>query len=280
MSRSPVPSRSPASGKAGFGWVPAVGYLVGLLTVLPMLWLTLAAFRPGSDVFSMSWPATLTLDNFAYVLTEVPFLRYLANSALVSIAVTVIALLLHTMAGYALARLRFRGRGIAFGLVIATLLVSLPVILVPLFMVTLTLGMVDSYAGLIVPSVFNAFGIFLLRQFYLNLPSELEDAALLDGCGYLRLYWHVVLPLSRPVLAALAVLFFLANWNSFVWPLTVTQSENLRVVQVGIASLQGQYAQEYQYVLAASVLAAIPTVIVFMLGQRRLVETLKTSGLR
>lgn len=257
-----------------------LAYLVAIVTVLPMLWLALAAFRPGDEVFALSWPSSLTLDNFGYVLTEVPFLLYLGNSALVSVAVTVIALLLHTMAGYALARLRFRGRGFAFGLVIATLLISLPVILVPLFMVTRALGLVDSYAGLIVPSVFNAFGIFLLRQFYLSLPTELEDAARLDGCGYPRLYRHIVLPLSTPIMASLAVLFFLANWNSFIWPLTVTQDESLRVVQVGIASLQGQYAQEYQYVLAASVLAAIPTVIVFLLGQRRLVDSLKTTGLK
>ncbi|WP_026361557.1 carbohydrate ABC transporter permease [Amycolatopsis nigrescens] len=263
-----------------FPWVPLLAWLVALVTVLPMLWLALAAFRPGDEVFSLSWPSALTLHNFGYVLTEVPFLAYLGNSALVSTAVTVLALLLHSMAGYALARLRFRGRGVAFAAIVATMLISLPVILVPLFLVTRALGMVDSYAGLIVPALFNAFGIFLLRQFYLNLPGELEDAAYLDGCGYLRLYWHVVLPLSRPVLASLAVLFFLATWNSFIWPLTVTQDEDLRVVQVAIASLQGQYAQKYHYVLAASVLAAIPTIVVFALGQRRLVESLKTTGLK
>lgn len=262
------------------GWVAILGYLAALLTVLPMLWLALAAFRPGNEVFSLSWPSTLTLDNFRYVLSEVPFLLYLGNSALVSIAVTVIALALHTMAGYALARLRFRGRSFAFGLVIATLLISLPVILVPLFMLTRALGMVDSYAGLIVPSVFNAFGIFLLRQFYLSIPSELEDAARIDGCGYFRTYWNIILPLSRPIMTSLAMLFFLANWNSFVWPLTITQDENLRVVQVGIASLQGQYAQQYQYLLAASVLAAIPTIIVFLFGQRKLINSLKTTGLK
>ncbi|MGH8794083.1 MAG: carbohydrate ABC transporter permease [Stackebrandtia sp.] len=273
-------SRNRAAGRSRFSWVAVLGYLVAAVTVLPMLWLLLAALRPGDEVFSLSWPSALTLENFEFVLTEVPLLLYLGNSALVSVAVTVIALFLHTMAGYALARLRFRGRRFAFALIVATLLISLPVILVPLFIVTRTLGMVDSYAGLIVPSVFNAFGIFLLRQFYLSLPAELEDAARLDGCGYLRMYWHVVLPLSRPIMASLAVLFFLANWNSFVWPLTVTQDENLRVVQVGIASLQGQYGQQIQYVLAASVLAAIPTIIVFLFGQRRLVQSLKTTGMK
>src|SRR5690606_27187328 len=128
--------------------------------------------RPGEDMFSLALPKTLTLHNFSYVLTEVPFLLYLGNSALVATVVTAAALLLHTMAGYALARMRFRGRSLAFGLVMATLMISLPVILVPLFMIVRALGMVDSYAGLIVPSVFNAFGIFLLRQFYMSIPSE------------------------------------------------------------------------------------------------------------
>lgn len=270
-------SRPPRAKVTGLA---VVGYVLALLTAAPILWMVLAAFRPKADVFGLGWPTELTTENFSYVLTEVPFALWLFNSALVALVVTGIALILHTMAGYALARLRFPGRRLAFSLVVATLLVSLPVIMVPLFMVTEALGMVNSYAGLIVPSIFNAFGVFLLRQFYLSLPTDLEDAGRLDGCGYLRLYWHIVLPLSRPIMASLAVLFFLANWNSFVWPLTIAQDENLRVVQVGINSLQGQYGQDYQYVLAGSVLAAIPTVIVFLIGQRRIVDSLKTTGMK
>ena len=255
-------------------------YLVALVTVAPLLWLLLSAFRPESELYDLGWPEHLTLANVAYVLTEVPFLRYLANSAFVAITVTVIALFLHSMAAYALARLAFRGRGFAFASVVATLLISLPVILVPLFIVVRALGLVDTYAGLIVPGLFNAFGVFLLRQFYLGVPRELEEAAHLDGCGHWRIYWHVILPLSRPMLAALAVLFFLANWNSFLWPLAVTQDESLRVVQVGIASLQGQYASKQHYVIAAGALAAVPTILVFLLGQRWLVASLKNTGMR
>lgn len=255
-------------------------YLIAFGTVAPLLWFLLSAFRPESELYSLGWPGELTLANVIYVLTEVPFLRYLGNSAFVAVTVTVIALFLHSMAAYALARLSFRGRGFAFASVVATLLISLPVILVPLFMVVRALGLVDTYAGLIVPGLFNAFGVFLLRQFYLGIPSELEDAAQLDGCGHWRIYWHVVLPLSRPMLAALAVLFFLANWNSFLWPLAVAQEESLRVVQVGIASLQGQFSSKMHYVIAAGMLAALPTVLVFLFGQRWLVQSLKTTGLR
>ena len=140
----------------------------------------------------------------------------------------------------------------------STFLVSLPVIIVPLFILTRALGMLDSYAGLIIPAIFNAFGIFLLRQYYLALPRELEEAAILDGAGYWRIYWSVILPLSRPILSALAILFFLANWNAFLWPLTVTSDPDLWVVQVAIANFKSQYAGAWNYVMAASTIVAVP----------------------
>lgn len=257
-----------------------VGWVLALITFFPILWLILTSFKPGAETFTPGLPKHYTLGNIRYVLSAIPFPRYLFNTALVAIVVTVAALLFHSMAAYSLARLRYRGRDLMFSLITSTLLVSLPVILVPLFLIAKQLGFLDSYVGLIVPSIFNAFGIFLLRQYYLNLPSELEDAAQLDGCGYPRLYWHIILPLSRPAMASLAVLFFLANWNAFLWPLTITSDPNLWVVQVGIASLQGQYSSAYNYVLAGSLIAVLPTVIVFLLGQRWLVDSMKSSGLK
>lgn len=255
-----------------------VAWVIALVTMFPVAWLMLGAFRDSSDIFSGKIFTPLTLHNLAYVLTEVPFPRYLLNSAIVSVSVTVIALLFHSMAAYALARLRFPGRDLGFTMILSTMLVSMPVILVPLFLIIKWLGMVDTYGGLIVPAIFNAFGIFLLRQYYLNIPRELEEAAELDGCGYPRLYWNVILPLSRPILASLGVLFFLANWNSFIWPLAITQDPNLWVIQLGISSLQGQYSSAWGYILAGALLAAIPTVVVFLFGQRWLVDSLKTSG--
>lgn len=253
---------------------------MAILIMAPMVWVLLSAFRPGEDLFAGGFPTNWTLDNFRYVLTEVPIPRYLLNSMIVSVVVTVIALFTHSMAAYALSRLHFPGRGVVFSMVVSTLLVSMPVILVPLFLIVKQLGLLDSYAGLIIPMIFNAFGIFLLRQYYLNIPEELEEAAELDGCGYWRRYWHVILPLSRPALSSLAVLFFLANWNAFLWPLTITRSDDLRVVQLGLSTLTGQYSSAYNYILATAVLAAIPTVLVFLAGQKRLVEAMKTSGFK
>lgn len=264
----------------GFGVRAVVAYLLAAITIFPVFWLVLSALKPAGETFSAGLPSRLTLSNLGYVLTEVPFPRYLFNSALVSVVVTAVALLFHSMAAYALARLRFPGRRLIFSGIVSTMLVALPVILVPLFMIVKWLGMLDTYAGLIVPAIFNAYGVFLLRQYYLGLPRELEEAAALDGCGYVRTYWHVVLPLSRPLLAALAVLFFLANWNAFLWPLTITRDPNLQVAQLGMAAMRGEHSAAWNYVLAAALLAAIPTMVVFLAGQRRLVDAMKTTGLK
>jgi multiple sugar transport system permease protein len=271
---------------AGEGRVGGVAIVVALtaiclLTIFPLLWMVSSAFKTGGDVYKLSLiPERPTLENFRYVFTQVPFLRYMLNSFFVSATVTLVALLFHSMAAYALARLQFPGRELIFRLIFSTLLVSLPVILVPLFVLVRAMGLLNSYGGLIVPSIFNAFGIFLLRQFYLGIPHELEEAAILDGAGYWRVYANIILPLSRPIMAALAVFFFLANWNSFLWPLAITSDPNLWVVQTGIASFQQQYASAQNYIMAASTVVAMPTMLLFFIFQRQLVESIKTSGFK
>lgn len=258
-----------------------VALILALMTIFPLIWMVSIAFKAPTEVFQPHlFPKAPKLDNILYVLTEVPFVRYMLNSFFVSTVVTIVALFFHTMAGYALARLRFPGRETLFILMFSTFLVSLPVIIVPLFIEVRAIGMLNSYSGLIIPSIFNAFGIFLLRQFYLSIPRELEEAALLDGCGYWRIYRSIILPLSRPIVAALAILFFLANWNSFLWPLTVTSDDKLWMVQVGIANFHNQYAASWNYIMAASVIVAAPMLVVFVVFQRQIMESIKTSGLK
>ncbi|RVG36767.1 carbohydrate ABC transporter permease [Sinorhizobium meliloti] len=255
--------------------------ILAFMTLFPLLWMVSIAFKPAAESFSSNLiPQAPTLDNFIYVLTGVPFIRYMVNSFLVSATVTVVALFFHTMAGYALARLRFPGREVMFLSIFSTFLVSLPVIIVPLFVIVKAMGMLNSYAGLIIPAIFNAFGIFLLRQYYLSLPKEIEEAARIDGAGYWRIYWSVILPLSRPIMSALAILFFLANWNSFLWPLTITSDPDLWVVQLGIANFKSQYSASWNYMMAASTIVAIPTLILFVIFQRQIMDALKTSGLK
>ncbi|XNY06066.1 carbohydrate ABC transporter permease (plasmid) [Sinorhizobium meliloti] len=255
--------------------------ILAFMTLFPLLWMVSIAFKPAAESFSSNLiPQAPTLDNFIYVLTGVPFIRYMVNSFLVSATVTVVALFFHTMAGYALARLRFPGREVMFLSIFSTFLVSLPVIIVPLFVIVKAMGMLNSYAGLIIPAIFNAFGTFLLRQYYLSLPKEIEEAARIDGAGYWRIYWSVILPLSRPIMSALAILFFLANWNSFLWPLTITSDPDLWVVQLGIANFKSQYSASWNYMMAASTIVAIPTLILFVIFQRQIMDSLKTSGLK
>jgi multiple sugar transport system permease protein len=254
--------------------------LLGLLNVSPLLWMVSAAFKGTDDLYSLNLvPNHPTLDNFVYVLTEANFPRWILNSFFVSTVISLAGLWFHSMAGYALARLRFPGRAILFFLLFSTYLVSFPVIIVPLFILVKVLGWINSYTGLIVPAIFNVFGIFLLRQFYLGIPKEMEEAAVIDGAGYWRLYWEIVLPLSRPILATLFVFFFLANWNAFLWPLTITRDPELYVVQVGIMSFRQQYSSAQNYVMAGSVIVALPTVLLFLIFQRQLIESIKTSGL-
>lgn len=259
----------------------ALTAVLALLTVFPLVWMVSGAFKGPGEVFSPNLiPTSPTLENFTSVFTQVPFLRYMLNSFFVAGTVTVAALWFHSMAAYALARLRFPGRDFLFFAIFSTLLVALPIILVPLFILVREMGIINSYAGLIIPAIFNAFGIFLLRQFYLGMPRELEEAARVDGCGYWGVYWHVILPLSRPMLAALAVFFFLANWNSFLWPLTITIDQDLWMIQVAIASFQGQYSGSWNLIMAAATVAAIPTVALFFTFQRQLVQSIKTSGFK
>jgi multiple sugar transport system permease protein len=249
----------------------------------PLLWMVSSSLKTGSEVLAK--PPKLVPDdpqwgNYKEVFTAVPFARYLLNSLLVATVVTVVALAFHSMAAYSLARLRFPGRDAIFLAILATLMVPFTVIVIPLFIIVDWLGWVDTYRGLIIPMIPHAFGIFLLRQFYISLPRELEEAAIIDGARLVRVYWHIVLPLSRPILAALGVFFFLANWNNFLWPLIVTQSQDLWVVQLGIQQFTGQRGTQYQLIMAASTMAALPTLLLFFVLQRRLVEGIKLTGLK
>lgn len=277
------PRRSGARRRAERLVLYALAALAFVILAGPLLWMISGSLKTGSEVLAKP-PVLVPQDpqwhNYNEVFKAVPFARYMANSLVVSTVVTVVSLLFHSMAAYSLARLRYPGRDAIFLGILSTLMVPFTVILIPLFIIVDWLGWVDTYQGLIIPMIPHAFGIFLLRQFYLSLPRELEEAAILDGASLVQVYWHIVLPLSRPVLAALAIFFFLANWNNFLWPLIVTQSQDLWVVQLGIQQFTGQRGTQYQLIMAASTLAALPTLILFFALQRRLVQGIKMTGLK
>lgn len=257
--------------------------IVAVITLVPFVWMVLGSLKTATEAAQYPptfFPSVVAWRNYAEVFTSVPFLRYIFNSFLVASSVTLISLLFHAMAAYSLARLRFPGRNVLFVIMIATLMVPFSITLIPSFIVVRSLGWLDTYWALIVPAIFNAFGIFLLRQFYLGIPAELEEAALLDGDTPAGIFWHIALPLSRPILATLAVFFWLANWNNYLWPLIVTQSPSMRVIQVGVASFAGEHSTQWQLIMAGSTIAAIPGLVLYIFMQRYLIEGIKLSGLK
>lgn len=260
-----------------------VAVVLLLAITFPILWTVSMSLKTNADTLAIPphlLPSPFRWQNFADVFEQVRFGRYLFNSFLVAVTVTSFALFFHSMSAYSLARLRYPGRNLIFIGILSTLMVPFTVIVVPLFVLVQKFGWTDSYAGLIIPLIFEAFGIFLLRQFYLSLPRELEEAALVDGANLVGVYWRIVLPLSRPILAALGIFYFLANWNNFLWPLVVAQSEDHWVVQVGIQQFSGNHSNAVELIAAASSVAALPMLVIFFVLQRRLIEGVKLSGLK
>lgn len=227
-------------------------------------------------------PRPVTFENFRKALTETALPRYLANSLLVA-AVTVIGqVVTGAMAGWAFARLRFRGRDAVFFAVLATMMVPIYVNLVPLYALFAAMGLIDTYAALILPGLTGAFGIFLFRQWFLAFPTELEDAARVDGAGPWRLFWSVALPTAWPAIATLAIFEFLASWNTFLWPLVATNSDAIRTLPVGLAAFRSSMKEvtDWGLLMAATTIAVVPAILVFLAGQRHFVRGLMEGAVK
>lgn len=228
------------------------------------------------------WPHPATAEHYRKALLETPLLGYLANSLLVALAVVVGQVVTGSMAGFAFARLLFRGRDTLFFAVLATMMVPVYVNLVPLYALFSVLGWIDTYQALILPGLTGAFGIFLFRQWFLAFPAELEDAARVDGCGPWSLYWRVALPTALPAIATLAIFEFLSSWNTFFWPLVATHSEGLRTLPVGLAAFRASMKEvtDWGLLMAATTLAVLPAIGVFLVGQRYLIRGLLAGALK
>lgn len=257
--------------------------LLAIVFLFPLYWMFIGALKTTEEIFAMPpvfIPSRWEWNNFSVVFKEVPFTRWILNSTFVASTVTVLALLFHSMAAYSLARLNYPGRRILFGLIIGTLLIPFCVITVPLFILIRTFGWMDTYWALIFPAIPNAFGIFLLHQFYLGIPKSLEEAATIDGCSKAGIFFRIIVPLSRPILSALGVFFFIANWNSFLWPLLVINSRSLMTVQVGLAGFAGQYYNPWATLMAANTIAIMPNIVLFLLLQKYLIRSVALSGIK
>jgi len=241
------------------------------------------SFRSEADLFadpSRILPATWTLHGYREIWNELPFLRLVLNSFIFAGVTTLLLLLFDSMAAYALSRLKFRGQTLAFWLVIATLMVPVQITLVPVFMTLFDLGWLNTYQGLIIPRATSAFGIFLLRQFFLQIPRELDEAARIDGASHLRIYWQIVLPLAKPALATLAVLHFMNLWNDLLWPLVMTTTTEMRTLPAGLTLFGGQHVTDHAVLLAGATISLLPLAVAFALAQKYFVHGVATTGIK
>lgn len=258
----------------------AIGVVVA---IVPFVWMVSGSFRTESDLYSSPeslFPTEWTFGGYERIWSELPFLRVVANSFLFAGLTTVLCLLFDSMCAYALARLDFRGRRIAFWLVIATLMVPAQVTLIPVFVELFHFGWLNTYQGLIVPRATSAFGIFMLRQFFLSIPKELDEAARIDGAGHFRIYWRIILPLAKPALATLAVLHFMNLWNDLLWPLAMTSSTDMRTLPAALTLFGGQHVNDHAVLLAGAVISLLPLAIAFLLAQRFFVQGVAATGLK
>jgi len=225
-------------------------------------------------------PSAATFDHYATLLTRLNLSRSLFNSALVAVLATVCSVVINSMAGYAFAKLRFRGRERMFGLLLAALVIPAQVGMLPLFLLMKSLGLVNTYWGVIIPSLASVFGIFLIRQFMLSIPQELLEAARIDGAGEWRIYWSVVLPLARPILATLAIFTFMTTWNDFMWPLIVLSDQSRYTLPVSLANLVGEHAQDVELMMAGSVVTVLPVLALFLFLQRYYIAGLMVGSVK
>jgi multiple sugar transport system permease protein len=255
------------------------------VTAFPVVVIVFAAFSPQSEV--NQWPPRLipshfTLDNFAGLASRIPVLQQSWNSLIFAGAVTIGSLALDTLAAYALARMDFRGRGVLLTVLIATMMVPFQALLLPLYQITSTLGWVNTFAGLVVPRAADVAGIFLLRQFMVTLPRDLDSAGRIDGASEFRIFWSIVLPNMKPALLTLALFNFVGNWNDLLWPLIMTSDSQVRPITAGLALVTGSATASAPYgvMMAGALIAVLPLAILYLLVQRRFVEGVALTGLK
>jgi len=258
--------------------------LGGAITmVVPFVWMLSSSLKTNLEVFRI--PPTFIPDvaqwqNYIEIFKVVPYGRWFLNSLFITVVQTVLYMFIASLAGFTFARLRFPGRDVIFALYLATLMVPGEVTLIPKFILMRKLELIDTLTAVILPGIFNAYGVFLLRQFFMTLPESLEEAAILDGASYFRIYWNIILPLAGPALATLAIFSFRGAWNDFTWPLIVINSEHLKPLSVGLASFHGLYETNWPYLMAASTVALIPIIIVFVAAQKYFVRGIALTGLK
>jgi len=252
--------------------------ILSIISVGPFIWLISTALKsPNEDIFSYPpsfIPSEPTVQNFIGVWNSVPFGAYIINSVIVSVFTILLNLILSALAAYPLARMNFKGKKFVFYAILSTIMVPFQVIMIPVYLMTLKLNLVDSvsnaagFAGLILPFAVNAFGIFLMRQAFLTIPKELEEAAIIDGCNAFDVWWRVMMPLVKPALATLAIFTFVGAWSEFLWPSIILTKQEMYTLPVGINHLQGVFSANWRYIAAGAIISTIPILVLFLALQR------------
>lgn len=271
----------PKRGIAWLGWAALI--VTTAIALFPMYWLFVNALTPirGTPPLTPILIPAFSLDNFQRLLGGNPhYKNWMFNSLVVALAVTAWHIFFDTMAGYAFAKRRFPLRNVLFWIILSTLMIPIHVTIIPLYIVTRQLGLLDNLLALILPGTATAFGIFLMRQYIQTLPSELEDAARIDGCGEFGVFWHVILPLSRPAMAALAIFTFVRHWNDFLWPLIAMHKPQNYTLTVGVANLQGEFMTDWGIIFAGAALAALPMIAFFLLFQKYFLEGVRMGAVK
>ena len=277
------------SHSAYLSWLKNLGlYLllsaIAIVMLLPLLWLFSTALKsPIENVFAFPpqfFPQHPTVENFVRVWQDHPFGRYFWNSTLVAIVTVSFNLLFCSLAAYPLARSHFPGRELIFSLIVATIMIPFQIVMIPLYILTVKLGLRNTYLGIVLPSLASAFGIFLLRQAFRGVPKELEDAARLDGCTELGIWWNVMIPAVRPALNTLAIFVLIGAWSDFLWPLIVLDRPERYTLPLGVAGLASSFSLDWRLIAAGSVLSILPILILFLLLQRYIIPTDSSSGLK
>ncbi|HEY9625895.1 MAG TPA: carbohydrate ABC transporter permease [Coleofasciculaceae cyanobacterium] len=257
---------------------------IAFAMLLPLLWLVSTAFKsPTEDIFQFPpqlIPQQPTLANFIKVWQTNPFGQYLLNSVVVAGLTVGLNLLFCSLAAYPLARLEFRGREVIFSLIVSTILIPFQIVMIPLYILTVQLGLRNSYLGLIFPAIASAFGIFLLRQAFQSVPKDLEEAARMDGCSELGIWWFVMLPSIRPALVTLAIFVFIGSWSDFLWPLIILDKPEYYTLPLGVAKLAGAFSLDWRLIAAGSVISIAPILLFFLIMQRYIVPSEAASGVK
>lgn len=255
--------------------------LGGIVMVFPFVWMLLSSFKDNREIFQYHFfPKNWTFASYQEVIFNTDFPRWFLNSIIVASITTITVLFFCSLVGYVLAKLRFPGKAVVFILILSTLMVPTEMLVIPWFVMSADYGWVNTYWGIAFPGLITGFGVFLMRQFFTTIPTDLFDAARIDGMHEFGVYWFIGLPLVRPALAALGIFSFIGNWNAFLWPLIVGKSPQMRTIPVGISAFSGEADTAWNLIMSASALAIVPVLIVFILFQRQIIEGVVLSGVK